>query len=232
MSSLMRRALNLGQGPLGPPVLDRFVDSVLQTFENYRSGLADDVLATGPERVERFYLELYEKEIPRLKRVVHDAEPLLTPAAHEEVLRKVDDLFRKVVIPAYSRIATSFSRRQRNDFYFLSEGLHGLERIGWGIAGILVGAFVVWAPFIPIWSKEAVLPFMIAGLIFPNIRRWIAFRGYGKDVNDLVLGADQEITRICNTYLTSGQALAEAEQEAASISARAAAAKQAQRTSL
>ncbi|MCK6685653.1 MAG: hypothetical protein L6R30_24910 [Thermoanaerobaculia bacterium] len=232
MSSLLKRAFNLMAEPAGPPVLDRFVDSVVQTFENCRMGLGDEVLSGGPERVEAFFLELYEKEVPRLKRTIQEEEPLLTPAAHEQVFKKVDDLFRKVILPGYSRMAGSFSKRQQNDFYLVPENLHALERLGWGVAGILVGAFVVWAPFIPIWSKEAVLPFMIGGLLFPNIRRWLAFRGYGRNVNELVIRADQEIQRICNTYMTSGQALAEAEKETEPETARAAVRTKAQGTTL
>jgi hypothetical protein len=77
----------------------------------------------------------------------------------------------------------------------------------WGALGIALGSFVIWAPFIPIWSKEWVLPFTIAGLIFPNIRRFLMMRRYERELNQLVSRADREIARIDTAYLTSGDAI-------------------------
>ncbi len=209
MSSLVRRVLNIaGAASAGPPVLDRFVDSLVQTFENCRPGLPDEALQQGIERASAFFLDLYEKEIPRLLQIIHEEEPLLTSEAREEVFEKVDGLIKRVVIPAYARVSVSFTSRQRNDFYALREPWHGVERLGWGFAGMLLGVFIIWAPFIPIWSKEWVVPFMIAGLFFPNIRRYLSFRRYANEINDLVSRTDQEILRVCRAYLTSGEALA------------------------
>ncbi|MBI1846842.1 MAG: hypothetical protein HYR86_07705, partial [Candidatus Rokubacteria bacterium] len=121
----------------------------------------------------------------------------------------MDDLVRQVVVPAYVRLATRFTRRERNGFFLAPDPWHALERVGWAAAGIALGAFVVWAPFIPLWSKEWVLPFFIAGLVFPSLRRAVALKGYEAELNRVVSRADAEISRIDTAYLTNGEPLAE-----------------------
>ena len=106
-----------------------------------------------------------------------------------------------VLVPAFARLAVEMTRRERNDFYLTKSGLHGLERLGWLVGGIAVGGFVVWAPFIPIWSKEAVLPFAAAGLFFPELRRLFAYRRYARQVNGLVAKVEAEVLRIQGVYL-------------------------------
>ena len=186
-------------------MLNGFVDSLLQSFENHRAGLADTKLGTGGE--EAFFLELYKKEVPRLRGMIHDQELALTESSRADFFRDVDDYVRQVVVPAYARLAGRFTRAERNDFYLTPESLHGLERLGWAAAGLLLGLFVVWAPFIPIWSKEWVLVFAVGGLAFPNLRRYFALRRYQNEVNGLVMRADDEIWRKDLAYVTQGAML-------------------------
>jgi hypothetical protein len=200
--------------------LDGFVDSLLQSFENCRAGLSDALVGAQGEAPEAFFSGLYEKEIPRLRDVIRREESLLDSQSREAFFRKVDDLIRKVVIPAYVRLATRFTPRERNAFYLAPEPFHGLERFGWAVAGVAVGALVIFAPFIPLWSKEWIIPFMLAGLVFPNIRRFLVVRQYEAELNRVVARADAEIARIDSHYLTDG--------EPASLAASGAAARAAQ----
>jgi hypothetical protein len=179
------------------------VDSLLQTFENCRAGLSDETLASGEKGVRAFFVDLYEKEIERLRETVRVYEAGYSDATQQEMFEKVDELVRKVVVPAYARLATRATRRERNDFYLVPEPFHGLERIAWGSGGMALGAFAVWAPFIPIWEKEWILPFVLVGLLFPNIRRYLAVRRYESDLNRVVARADDEIWRMDLAYLTS-----------------------------
>ena len=91
-----------------------------------------------------------------------------------------------------------------------------------------IGLFVVWAPFIPLWSKEWVLPFTVGGLVFPELRRWLSMRQYEGELNQLVGRADREIARVDLAYLTDSTAVAEREaldsEEALRSAARARAA--------
>jgi hypothetical protein len=194
----MGGGLAIGFGPL-----EGFVDSLLQKFENCRAGLSDEVIQAGG--AEQFFLELAEAELPQLREAIRREEGHLDEEARQELFRRVEELIGTVVVPAYARLASRFTERERNDFYLVRDPLHGLERIGWGLAGVLVGTFVVWAPFIPLWSKEWVLPFMVAGLFFPNLRRLFTIRKYERTINDLVARADREIGRIDLLYLMRGE---------------------------
>jgi hypothetical protein len=194
----LRRLLRLF-APVGPRparMLDGFVDSLLQTYENCRAGLTDETLLAGSKGVFAFFSALYDKERPRLREIVRIHEMALSDRAREELFAGVDEHVRNVVIPAYVRLAGRFTARERNDFYLTPEGLHAVERVGWGAAGIALGAFLVWAPFIPIWGKEWVLVFAVGGLVFPNVRRFLALRRYQAELNRLVARADDEIWRM------------------------------------
>jgi hypothetical protein len=210
MNSTLGRILSLLARDVdrAAPALDGFFDSLLQKFENSRPGLTDAQLG-DPAAVQAFFARLYEDELPRLAEVVRQQEPLLTTAAKEEFFRKVDTHVREVVLPAYVRLAASFTKRERNDFYLLPEPLHGVERLLFGVAGLALGALVVWAPFIPLWSKEWVVPFILGGLLFPNLRRYLSLRGYEGELNGVVGRADLEIGRIDMAYFDSAEALSE-----------------------
>jgi hypothetical protein len=183
-------------------MLDGFVGSLLQTFENFRPGLSDEAVKDGERATQAFFLAQYEKEVPRLRDTIRLVEIGVSEETRQDAFARVDELIRTVVVPAYARLASRFTVRERNDFYLAPEPLHGLERLGWGFAGIALGAFAVWAPFIPLWEKEWVLPFAIAGLFLPNIRRYLALRRYQSELNALVARADDEIWRMDLAYMT------------------------------
>jgi hypothetical protein len=183
-------------------MLGGFVDSLLQMFENCRAGLSDEVLRAGADRRQAFFAELYEQERSRLLEVIRQQDQHLGEKSRLQLFDRIDDRIRKVVIPAYARLAGRFTIRERNDFYLVPEALHGLERLGWGAAGIALGVFAVWAPFVPLWEKEWVIPFALAGLLFPNLRRFVAQRRYQSELNALVARTDNEIWRMDLAYLT------------------------------
>jgi hypothetical protein len=181
------------------------MESILQTFENCRPGMPDGAVTGDRDVAERFFTEIYEKEAPRLREVIQVEDAHLSGEKNEQFFLEVDQLVRRVVIPAYVREALRFTKRERNDFYLLDDPLHGLERVLWGAAGLGLGAFIVWAPFIPLWSKEWMLPFTVLGLLFPNIRRFLAIRRYEGDLDRIAGSADREIGRIELAYMTSAE---------------------------
>ena len=222
-TSLARLVSALARGPVSTSrQLDGFVDSLLQSFENCRPGLSDAMQGSAGEPADVFFTHLYEKEVARLKDTIRLEESLLSKEAREDYFQKIDELVRKVLIPGYVRFASRFTKRERNDFYLAPEPFHGLERLAWGLAGTLLGAFIVWAPFIPIWSKDVILPFAIGGLFFPNIRRFLMLRNYEGELNRLVAKTDAEIARIDMHYLSEGEPLPALEAAGADASREAA----------
>jgi hypothetical protein len=182
--------------------LDGFLDRLLQTFENCRPGLEDEMVARGPVAVSGFYLEIYEKEASRLRQSMDREHAHLPAAVREDLHQRVDERIRQVLIPAYARLAAPLTRRERNDFYLMRGELHGIERMAWAVGGMVIGLFVIWAPFIPIWEKEWVLPFAAAGLFLPEIRRYYALKRYEGELNRLVGRLDDEIWRMDLAYWT------------------------------
>jgi hypothetical protein len=184
----------------GSQALDGFVDALLQTFENSRPGLTSEMLARAD--IEPFFAELYVKETRGLReKIAHLTH--LSEDERRELFERVDERIRKVVLPGYARLAAGFTPRERNDFYLASEPLHGVERAAWGVLGLALGGLVIWAPFIPLWSKEWVLVFGLGGLVFPSLRRFFAWRRYESQLNDLVRRTDDEIWRLDLGYLSS-----------------------------
>jgi hypothetical protein len=179
--------------------LDAFVDGLVQKFENCRAGLADGTLAGGG--AESFFVPLYEAERDRLAEAIRLEQAHLDPPAREAMFAATDRLVRTVVTPAYARLAARFTARERNGFFVVAEPLHPVERASCAVAGVVLGAFVVWAPFIPLWSKEWVLPFFLGGLVFPELRRWWEIRRYERELNRLVARADAEIGRMDLAFL-------------------------------
>jgi hypothetical protein len=184
--------------------LGGFVDSLLQGFENRRAGLTDDVAHAGGQAALDFFGEVYAQEAPRLHEAVALPAAAMPEGAQHALGRQADELIRNVVVPAYARLAAPFTRAERNDFYLAPPAWHGLERAGWAVAGMVLGAFVIWAPFIPLWEKEWILPFTLVGLFLPNLRRVVALRRYQRELNRLVARTDDEIWRLQLACLTSG----------------------------
>jgi hypothetical protein len=187
-----------------PParMLDGFVDSLVQTFENCRPGLSDEVLRQDGAAIEPFFRNLYEKERPRLRELVRLQEAHLSETARKDLLAKVEARIKDVLIPAYTRLARKFTGRERNDFYLTS--WHTAERIGLVAGGILLGVFIAWARFLPLWFKEGTLLLAAAGLVFPELRRVLAMKRYQSDLNELVIRTDDEIFRMDVALLTLG----------------------------
>jgi len=46
---------------------------------------------------------------------------------------------------------------------------------------------------------------MLAGLVFPNVRKYLVVRQYEGELNRVVARADDEIARIDSHYLTGGE---------------------------
>jgi len=184
--------------------LGDFVDGLLQAFEDRRPGLKDEALTPGD--AERFFTEVFDRERPRLRGGLRLSDPHLLPARLAALGAEVDELVGRVLVPAYARLAAAFTLRQRNDFFVTRGAARGAERMAWVLAGTLLGGFLVVAPFVPLWSKHWIWLFGLGGLFFPELRRYIAFKRYERDLNDLVLRSARELERLREAYLLEPEA--------------------------
>lgn len=201
MTGRLARVLGIG-GQSHVRTLNGFLDRLVQTFENCRPGLTDETVARGAQPVVEFYTAIYEKEVVLLRQAMDREHAHLPDAVRADLQQRVDERIRQVLIPAYARLAGPLTGRERNDFFVLPARLHGTERMAFAVAGMLLGLFVIWAPFIPLWEKEWVLPFAVGGVFFPEIRRYFALKRYEAELNRLVARLDDEIWRMDLAYWT------------------------------
>lgn len=187
-------------------MLGLWADRLLQGFEDRRAGLPEPLTE---DVATRFFGAYLEEQLPQMREGLALQTEGMAPEARAALVREMENLARGVLLPAYVRLTTHFTRRERNDFYLVRERLHGVERLMWSVAGMLVGAFVVWVPFIPLWAQEWIIPFALAGLVFPDLRRWWASRRYEKEVNGLVVAADREASRLTLGHLMTGSVSSE-----------------------
>lgn len=185
--------------PVALSPLGGVVDTLLQAFEDRRAGLRDDV-PTSVE-AEAYFLKTYEGESERLRDALALAEPQLSSRRREALAADVDALVRRVLVPAYARVAAGFTARERNDFFLLRGAGRYVERAGWLAGGLLVGALVIAAPFVPLWSKEWILGFGLVGLAFPELRRYVGMRRYQRELDTLSARSAREIERLRDAVL-------------------------------
>src|SRR5258708_37175048 len=79
------------------------LDSLLQTFENCRPGLTDDILRWGESAVKKHFTEVYEQEWPRLKESVYSAKPHLSRAPAGAFPEELDRLVGRHAVAASAR---------------------------------------------------------------------------------------------------------------------------------
>ena len=182
--------------------LDGFVDSLLQTFENSRPGLTAEMLAKGG--VEAFFRDLYEKEVRAPPGEDRPPHPPLRRTSSEELFQRVDERIRKVVLPAYARLASTLhaARAER-----LLPDARGAARPGAPGLGARLGL-----PSAPSWSGRPSSPSgrrsgcwssAWAASCSRACAAIFALRRYQQELNDLVTRTDDEIWRLDLGYMTA-----------------------------
>lgn len=130
---------------------------LLDDLERFRPALGlqtteEDVLSALRQRARLRLAELY-----REFRVEDSAQDLGQDQQFSLYLREVE----QVLLPRYARLAHDQNAlEQAPRLPFRGRDLY--NRLSWTLALFLVGVFVVWAPFIPIWEKW--IPFALAAL--------------------------------------------------------------------
>jgi hypothetical protein len=91
-------------------------------------------------------------------------------ADFDRVRRELDD----VLLRRYVTFALPQSERDRVG------GPSVLERLAWAVGGLVLGGFLVWAPFVPIWEKWLPFALMLLGPFLPDWQRSWRLRQHGR----------------------------------------------------
>jgi hypothetical protein len=134
------------------------------------------------------------------------AEAELPPAYMDALAGEIAD-----VVPARWRaLADRFSAAERRDFGVWRGG-DPIARLSYVLVALIIGGFIVWAPFIPIWDKW--FPFLLAGGAWwlPNAQVAWHRRRYARALGAIAkeLGATQprldEHIKVAELLLPSGE---------------------------
>jgi hypothetical protein len=111
-------------------------------------------------------------------------------SAHREQLQLFQREIDQIFLPRYTSLALHQNQAER-----AGRGADGFNRAAYALIFFLLGAFVVWAPFIPIWEKW--IPFALAGLAavfsqaLPDLRLLLLRRRYQVLLLGLLIDIDQ-----------------------------------------
>lgn len=130
---------------------------LLADLERFRPAVPS---ATGEEATEaalRDRAALRLGELYREFRVEETEADLAEDSQFAIYKREVD----QVLIPRYSRLAQQQNQLEQAPRR-AGQGRDLYNRLSWALGFFLIGVFVVWAPFIPIWEKW--IPFAFAAV--------------------------------------------------------------------
>ena len=130
-----------------------------------------------------------ERARKRLSELLMDRYGILESMENQPMFQRE---MNEILVPRYALLAhrqnltEQRSTSLRGNFY---------NRFFYGLVFFLIGLFVVWAPFIPIWEKW--IPFLFAGIApivspwLPNVHQFLATRRHRLALMDLTYDLDQ-----------------------------------------
>lgn len=93
---------------------------------------------------------------------------------------------RRTVPARWQAIARDFTAREKKSFG-LWRGGDPLSRVAYLFGGLVVGGFILWAPFIPIWEKWFPFALALAAFFFPDIQTTWFRRRYARALGDIAV---------------------------------------------
>jgi len=149
--------------------------------------------------IGRFLLEAFERKRPAMS--AWDEAPLVA-AADEELARmqlqlkelgmddpgywaRARELMREVLVPRWIALARAENELSAKD-YGMWRGGDLLARGAFALGGLVLGGFVVWAPFIPIWEKWIPWALFVGGPFIPDAYFWWYRRRYRRKLESLL----------------------------------------------
>jgi hypothetical protein len=102
-------------------------------------------------------------------------------ALEEELVESLPARWRNVAVPFTQDEKRSFGVWRGGDLF---------ARLTYSAGGLLVGLFIVWAPFIPIWWKWLPLLVAIAAWWVPDAQTALRRRRYARALGEIVTSYD------------------------------------------
>ena len=154
--------------------LRQMTAEVLEHLERRRAAIVHDEKAVADEvkhalvPVKKSYAEL---DMPRA----------YMEAVEEELVGSLPARWRTVALPFTADEKKSFGVWRGGDLF---------ARLTYAAGGLLVGLFVVWAPFIPIWWKWFPILVAIASWWVPDAQFSLRRRRYARALGEIVASYD------------------------------------------
>ena len=116
----------------------------------------------------------------------------------EELQKEVEE----VVLPQYLAAARGVTEMERNNFDIWRGG-DLAARFTFALIGLIIGSIIIALPFIPIFEDMFAIALMVAGFLYPDLKRFLFERRYKKVLNRIVSDSAryQENARL--HYMTS-----------------------------
>lgn len=166
---------------------------LLNDLERVRLGFPEDA---SPAEVQAAVTERLEQRLPELCRERFEGEPEAETAARLTLFRRE---LEQILVPRYAALAHRENLAERHKPRPWT-GADGLNRASYGILFFLIGIFVVWAPFIPLWEKW--IPFALGALAtliapaLPDLSRFGRRRRFRYAMLKLLIDVDQAGTAL------------------------------------
>lgn len=127
---------------------------LLQDLERARPGFPSERSGFEKAARERLHLRLADLRV-QYASIGSDAD-------FDRVQRELDDL----LLRRYLTFSRAQSERERQGQPSI------LKRLWYSIIGLVVGGFLVWAPFVPLYEKWLPFAFMLLAPALPDLQSW------------------------------------------------------------
>jgi VIT1/CCC1 family predicted Fe2+/Mn2+ transporter len=114
----------------------------------------------------------------------------------------LDKEVEEVVVPQYLACARAETELERNDFYIWRGG-DLAARFVFALIGLFIGSIIIALPFVPIFEDMFAIALMVAGFIYPDLKRFMFERRYMKVLNRIVSDSARYQDNAKLHYMTS-----------------------------
>lgn len=151
--------------------------AVLQECEHRRRGLL-------PNEAEARLKEAARRKLDEIR--VSYEESGGAPSYWNELEREVIE----TTLPQYIPAAIEQTRLEKTSYDVWRQG-DPLARTFFAFIGLLLGSFIWWAPFIPIWEKSLAVILAGVGFAYPELKQMVLDFRHSRFLNRLIVQADR-----------------------------------------